>query len=145
MASRTYGCRIIFLKRKEGLPHGSYGKESACNAGDPTLIPGREDPLDKRMATHSSILAWRIPWRKEPGGLQSMGSQKKSDTTEWLTHTLEAKMCLLIVSVTETDIIKTGVKEAFYPLGNLYYAHLFLQSRSLCNKHKNCENPCCFG
>ena len=34
---------------------------------------GREDPLEKGMATHSSILAWRIPWIKEPGGLQSMG------------------------------------------------------------------------
>ena len=37
---------------------------------------GREDPLDKGMATHSSILAWRIPWTEEPGGLQSMGSQR---------------------------------------------------------------------
>ena len=35
---------------------------------------GREDPLEKRMATHSSILAWRIPWTEEPGGLQSIGS-----------------------------------------------------------------------
>ena len=37
---------------------------------------GWEDPLGKEMATHSSILAWRIPWREEPGGLQSMGSQR---------------------------------------------------------------------
>jgi len=37
---------------------------------------GREDPPDKEMATYSSILAWRIPWTVEPGGLQSMGSQK---------------------------------------------------------------------
>ena len=36
---------------------------------------GREDPLQKGMATHSSILAWEIPWTEEPGGLQSMGSQ----------------------------------------------------------------------
>ena len=36
--------------------------------------PGREDPLEEGMATHSSILAWRIPWPEEPGGLQSMGS-----------------------------------------------------------------------
>ena len=36
---------------------------------------GREDPLEKGMATHSSILAWRIPWTEEPGGLQSMGLQ----------------------------------------------------------------------
>ena len=41
---------------------------------------GQEDPLEKEMATHSSILAWRIPWTEEPGRLQSMGSQE-SDTT----------------------------------------------------------------
>ena len=59
----------------------SDGKESACNAGDLGLIPGLEDPLEKGMVTHSSILAWRIPWTEETGGLQSMGSQE-SDTTE---------------------------------------------------------------
>ena len=37
---------------------------------------GQEDPLEKGMAMHSSILAWRIPWTEEPGGLQSMGSQR---------------------------------------------------------------------
>ena len=37
---------------------------------------GHEDPLEKEMATHSSILAWKIPWTEEPGGLQSMGSQR---------------------------------------------------------------------
>ena len=37
---------------------------------------GREDPLEKEMATHSRILAWAIPWTEEPGGLQSMGSQR---------------------------------------------------------------------
>ena len=43
-----------------------------------TWVPslGQEDPLEKGMATHSSILAWRIPWTEEPGGLQSMGSQR---------------------------------------------------------------------
>ena len=37
---------------------------------------GQEDPLEKEMATHSNIVAWEIPWTEEPGGLQSMGSQK---------------------------------------------------------------------
>ena len=47
---------------------------------------GWEDPLEKRMATHSSILAWRIPWTEEPGELQSMGSQRVRH--DWqLTHT----------------------------------------------------------
>ena len=40
------------------------------------LFLGLEDPLEKEMAIHSSILAWRIPWTEEPGGLQSMGSQR---------------------------------------------------------------------
>ena len=44
-----------------GFPGGSDGEESACNAGDLGSILGREDPLEKGMATHSSILAWRIP------------------------------------------------------------------------------------
>ena len=44
-------------------------------------FPGQEDPLEKGMATHCSILAWRIPYTEEPGGLQSMGSQE-FDTTE---------------------------------------------------------------
>ena len=58
-----------------GFPGGSDGKESACNAGD----LGQEDPLEKEMATHSSILAWRIPWIKEPDRLQSMGLQVRHD------------------------------------------------------------------
>ena len=98
------------------LPGSSASKESACDAGDSSTIPGLrsspgegidyslqyswaclvaetvknlstlqetwvqslgwEDPLAEGMATHSSILAWRIPWTEEPGGLQSMGSQR---------------------------------------------------------------------
>jgi len=51
-----------------GLPGGSDGKESTCNAGGLSW----EDPLEEGMATHSSILAWRIPWTEEPGRVQSM-------------------------------------------------------------------------
>ena len=46
-----------------------------------TPVQSLEDPLEKVMATHSSILAWKIPWTEEPGGLQSMGS-RELDTTE---------------------------------------------------------------
>ena len=60
----------------EGFLDGSDGKESTYNAGDPGLIPGLEDILEKGMATHSSIPAWRIPRAEEPGGPQSMGSQR---------------------------------------------------------------------
>ena len=45
--------------------------------GDPGLIPGQEDPLEKGMAAYSSTLAWEIPWAEEPGQLQSMGSQSR--------------------------------------------------------------------
>ena len=59
-----------------GLPCSSNGKESACNAEDMGQSLGQEDPQEKEMATHPSILAWKSPWTKEPGGLQSMGSQR---------------------------------------------------------------------
>ena len=58
-----------------GFPDGSDGNEFVCNAGDLCLISGSEDPLEEEMATHSSIVAWRIPWIEELGRLQSMGSQ----------------------------------------------------------------------
>ena len=61
-----------------GFP-GDVGVKNPTNAGDIRecrFDPGREDPLEKEMATHSSILAWKIPWTEEPGGLQSMGSRR---------------------------------------------------------------------
>ena len=67
---------------------GSHGKISAHNVGDPGLIPGREDPLEKEMATHSSILAWKIPWTEKYG--LSMRSQRetcKHVCTGAYTHT----------------------------------------------------------
>ena len=48
---------------------------------------GQEEPLQNEMATHSSILAWRIPWTEEPGGLQSAGSQEFGMTERLGTHT----------------------------------------------------------
>ena len=54
-------------------------KNPPANAGDTRdkgSVPGQEDPLEEGLATHSSILAWRIPWTGEPGGLQSIGLQK---------------------------------------------------------------------
>ena len=59
-----------------GFPGGSEVKASACSAGDLGSIPGSERALEKEMATHSSLLAWRILWMEEPGGLQSTGSQR---------------------------------------------------------------------
>ena len=68
-----------------GFPGGSDSKESACNVGDLGSSLGWEAPLGKEMETHSIILAWRIPWTKEPGGLQPVGSQRGGH--DWVTHT----------------------------------------------------------
>ena len=57
------------------FPGGSDGKESACSAGDLALFPGSGRSPGEGMATHSSTLAWRIPWTEKPGGLQSMWMQ----------------------------------------------------------------------
>ena len=59
-----------------GFPDGLDSKESICNAGDPGSIPGWGRSLEKGMAAPSSILVWRIPWKEEPGKLQSMKSQR---------------------------------------------------------------------
>ena len=70
-----------------GFRGSSAGKQSSCSAEDLGLIPGLEDPLEEGMATHSSILAWRIPRAEEPGGLQSLGSHR-------VGHDLATKHCL---------------------------------------------------
>ena len=76
-----------------GFTDGASGKES--NAGDTedtSSIPGQKDSLEEEMATHSRILAWRIPWAEKPGGLQSMWPQR--DMTEQLgTHTQTKAQC----------------------------------------------------
>ena len=59
-----------------GVLGGSDCEKSVSNAGEPGLIPGSGNPLQEGMATHSSTLAWRIPWTEEPGGLQSVESQR---------------------------------------------------------------------
>ena len=69
-----------------GLPKWLSDKESACQTQETWVRPlGGEDPLEKEMATHSSIVAWKSPWTEEPGGLQSMGLQE-SDTTKQLNN-----------------------------------------------------------
>ena len=71
----------VYLYIQMGFPCSSFGKESACSAGAPGWgFLGWEDPLEKEMATHFSILAWEIPRSEDPGRLRSMGS-KESDTT----------------------------------------------------------------
>ena len=73
-------CHVKFyiMKTTEslGFPGGSDDKASACKQETQVRSLGREDPLEKEIATHSSTLAWKIPWTEEPGGLQSMGLQR---------------------------------------------------------------------
>ena len=72
-------CLMMWTQYCHILPRWLGSKVSTCNAGDTgdsSLIPGLQDPLKKGMATHSSTLAWRIPWRGVPGRLQSMWSQR---------------------------------------------------------------------
>ena len=69
-----------------GLPIKGYVYPMQETQEMPVKSLARKDPLEKAMATHSSILAWRIPWTEEPGRLQSTGSQS-SNTTKTTLHT----------------------------------------------------------
>ena len=71
----------ITFPTQRGFPGGSDGKESTCNVGDPGLTSGSGKSPGEEMATHSNILAWRIPWTEDPGGYSPWGC-KESDTTE---------------------------------------------------------------
>ena len=73
---RTKSGHFTAFKEAKGFPGGSVVKNSPAKQETQVQSLGWEDPLEKGMATHSSILAWRIPWTEEPGGLESMGSQK---------------------------------------------------------------------
>ena len=70
-------CASIYLSMV--FPGGSVGKESASSARDPGSILGGEDPLEERMATHSIILAWRIPWTEELVGDSPWGQKDSHD------------------------------------------------------------------
>ena len=76
----------------------------------------QEDPLEERTATHSSTLAWRIPWTKKPGGLQSMGSQSLTWQATWhaCTHT-ESSMYYFVFLEQAGKLLLTppGVKSNF--------------------------------
>ena len=71
------------LDNRSGFPGSSDDKESACMLETQVQSLGWEYPLEKEMATHSSILAWKIPWMEEPGRLQSMGLQRVGH--DWAT------------------------------------------------------------
>jgi len=83
--SNLYRCEIF-----SGLPGGSGVKNlPVMQEMQETWVSslGWEDPLEKEMATHSTILAWRIPWTEEPSELQSMGLQSKTKLKQLSMHT----------------------------------------------------------
>ena len=82
----------------EGFPGGSDGKNLPAMRESWVQSLGWEDPLEKGMATHSRILAWRIAWTEEPGGLYSPWGCKESDTTEQLHFYFEDRS-------TSTDVL----------------------------------------
>ena len=69
-------CEINHITRKNSFPGGSVVKNLPAVPETWVQSLGREELLEKEMATHSSTLAWRIPWTEEPGGLKSMGLQR---------------------------------------------------------------------
>ena len=71
MSRKSLSFRVpaLWMGSPHGEPGDSASKASAHNARDLGSIPGQEDPLEKEMATHSSIVAWRIPWTEEPSRL----------------------------------------------------------------------------
>ena len=73
-------------RRASGFPGGLVVKNLPANAQDTDSILGQEDPLEKKMTTHSSILAWKISWTEEPGGLQSMGHKESNMTKHACTQ-----------------------------------------------------------
>ena len=95
----TYKCPPVYLKSSSDHLASLVAQRLKClPAMQETRLRSlsQEDPLEKEMATHSSILAWRIPWREEPGGLQSMGSQRVGHSwANSLTHSLTQCECYL--------------------------------------------------
>ena len=85
-------CLVFYAMDVNGLPWWLSGKESTCRAGD-TGDLGWEDSLEEGMATYSSILTWRVPWTKEPGGLQSIRLQRVGHDWKQLSiaHRLKGK------------------------------------------------------
>ena len=102
----------------QGFPGGSNGKESACNAGDLGSIPELGRSLEGGMATHSSILAWTIPWTEEPGRIQSRGSQRVG--YNWAT-----KHILMIQEAREKSFKEKHKKNIFTELYYIYQYHKF--------------------
>ena len=96
LISRKLGVLLVWFLRASLVPQTVKNLPIVPETRVPSL--GQEDPLEKGMATHSNIFAWRIPWTEEPGGLQSR-SYKESDKTEWLTFYCDLRRSRYISSI----------------------------------------------
>jgi len=103
------------------FPCGSDGKSICLQCGRPGFDPwGWEDPLEKEMATHSSILAWKIPWTEEPGRLYRSWSCKELDTTEWLHFTIQ------YIAFSDWLLLFSNMHLSFLSVFSWFLAHFFL-------------------
>ena len=94
---------------------------------------GWEDPLEKEIATHSSVLAWRISWRVEPGRLQSTGSQSRTQLRDFTPHRLMEVFCAFLRSVSLSVMFgRLGMLNIFFDLWGLYWAVTLCKSRKIC-------------
>ena len=109
-------------KNEVAFPVAQSVKKSACYAGNLGSIPWLGRSLEKEMATHSSILAWKIPWTEELGGLQSMRLQRVGHDWATNTHTQErmtwlgksendAQLWMCLVAKVKSDAVKNNIVE----------------------------------
>ena len=103
------------------FPGNSDGKASAYMWETRVRSLGQEDPLEKEMATHSSILAWKIPWTEEPGRLQSIGSQRVRH--DWATSLYYYKQNKHPTNTSFMIYIKNGIKSMY--LSNIRHIYDF--------------------
>ena len=102
----TFMHASVYIYIMIGFLGGSVVKNLPAKQETRVQSLGQEDPLETGMATHSSILAWRIPWTEEPGGLQSMGSQRVGH--DWATKHTQEKIRVLFLK----DIWKSVTKDS---------------------------------
>ena len=116
-----------------GFPGGSDSKKSACSAGDPGSIPGLGRSLEKEMATHSNILAWRISWIEKPGKLQSMGSQRVGQA-EWLSLSLmKYLMCWAsYLPLLPPSVLTSFLQLLWCPISAAFQCAQYAEFQSLC-------------
>ena len=114
-----------------GFPNGSVLKPLPANAGDAGRSLGWKDPLDKEMTTHSSILAWEIPWTEEHGGLQSMESQKSQiQLSNYTTIILTGmRLYLTVILISISPMISNHQVEHLFIY--LLYLYIFFGKTSI--------------